>query len=194
MAVVQSPIIEDREWGIIRMLTSNDGLNTLAALDLLDSMVLDTLFPVPPQSRTNIEKQIAVYAIPLLKHNDAAIRGRAARQMLLLPDVVSAPLVIPMITDPDKWVRAQVRSPIGSIVANGHIKSDEIQTWLKLPLNQDDSDMTPKVQALMQGYWSSIRAKRMGKELPRIKAKLNSKSAVERESAAKLLELVRHAE
>lgn len=175
--------------GVIAMLQSKDELLQLAGLDLALSELTSRSWK-SGRAWPDAYSQIAAYALPLLDSPNKDIRGRAIQLVGHAPNAVAAPALIPLITDPDKWCRSQVRVALGRVVTNCKMNDPLIMSWQPSPSNLQPIDGSEEVKIAFENAWQMKKDKRQAIALTRLREGLTSSSRLARESTTILLSYI----
>lgn len=134
---------EERATDIIGMFQSKDEVMQLAGLDMAMSNTFSN--SLPEDQKHTARRQLAAFAIPLLQSPRSDIRGHAVLLMQSAPDIVSTPLLIPMVNDENHWVRRQARTILGWAIVNGNIR-DEARIQKELPRIRKGLESSSKLE------------------------------------------------
>ena len=174
---------ETRAKSIVAMLRSHDEILQLAGLGLAESETLSKW--LPQKQRATARCQLAAHALGLVTSENPNIRGGAIRLLKFAPNVVAAPALIPLITDPDAHCRRHARVSLGRVVADAKIDDPDILEWLKWSATHKSEYPDPyDIQIEFAVAWQSKRELRLAKEVPRLRSSLDATSDIERESAS----------
>ncbi|NLN76668.1 MAG: HEAT repeat domain-containing protein [Armatimonadetes bacterium] len=180
---------EEQADSIISMMQSKDELLQLAGLDVTLSQTLAQ--SLPQDKRERARRQLAAFAIPLLKSPNCDVRGSAIRIMASAPSAVAAYALIPMVTDEDMRCRRLAKESLARVAADCKFNNSDIDDWLRRPISVGfgapaDPD-AKQMQAKFEAAWQSKREERVAKDVYHLRAGVKSASPLERASSTEYI-------